>query len=234
MPTEVTVRIAATATIAEALARSMGSRAQRIHIDPLQEYLVELADEVPNGVILLIATGLPEIAALPLAESVTQRLPEVRVAILTRTPSTIQARLAALYGARVAVSQACGLAMLRAAVRSAAEGVPWYFGQPTPGGAFGLAPKPTPRELEVLSALTACPTRKAAAADLGMGIDTLDRHVASLRMKLGAPGSAQLHRLATEFGLVTPDCSRRRPSGPTPVAPTTWGPGRNSAPFPPS
>ena len=234
MPTGITVRIAAPATLAEALASSIGPHVQRIQIDPEREYLWRLAGEWPNRVILLIATNLPEVPALPLAEYVTGRLPEVRIVMLTRTPSTILAQLAAHYGAHAAVSQVCGLSMVRAAVRSAADGIPWYFGRPTPGDGFRTALKPTPRELDVLTALTTCPTRNAAAADLRMGIDTLDRHVASLRVKLDAPGSAQLHRLAAELGLVSPDDSRSRPSGPTPAAPTTWRPGRNSARFPPS
>ena len=219
LPTGIRLRIAAAATLAEALARSIGPHALPIHIDKGRDYLWQLADEEDGPLILLIATHLPEVAALPLAERVAGTLPSIRIVMLTRTPSMIQARLAALYGACGAVSQMCGLAMLRTALRAAADGIPWYFGEPAPQGRFEASLKPTPRELDVLAALTSFATRKAAAATR-IGIDTFDRHVASLRKKLGASGSAQLHRRANVllFLAALEQCLNRQGIRPAPGA----------------
>ncbi len=202
MPTGIRLRIAAAATLAEALARSIGPHALPIHIDEGRDYLWQLADQAGGPLILLIATNLPEVAALPLAERVAGTLPSVRIVMLTRSPSALQARLAALYGAFGAVAQVGGLSVLHTALRAAAEGVPWFFGAPIPGGALDSSLKPTSRELDVLAALTSLATRKAAAAATGVGIDTFDKHLASLRKKLGVSDFAQLQRLAPEIGLV--------------------------------
>lgn len=66
----------------------------------------------------------------------------------------------------------------------------------------------------MLAALTSLATRKAAAAATGIGIDTFDKHPASLRKKLGASSSAQLQWLAPEIGLVAGPTVLARTSSP--------------------
>lgn len=202
MPHQPRIRIAAPATLAEAIARCIGPHARPIHIDPQRDYLWHLSGGWPGADILLLATNLPEAAALPLAEQVARARPSIRIVILTQTKSAVDARLAALFGACGAVSRYCGLSTLLTALEAAADGVPWYFGETTPEGGTVPSLKPSPREIEVLKALTSWPTRESAAAALRIGIDSFDRRVASLRRKLAAPGDAQLPHLAGELGLV--------------------------------
>ena len=63
----------------------------------------------------------------------------------------------------------------------------------------------TPREVEVLRLLATGRTNREIAADLIIGLTTVDRHISNLYAKIGARGRADAAAYAVRHGLVQAD-----------------------------
>ena len=64
-------------------------------------------------------------------------------------------------------------------------------------------PPPTARQLEVIAAVIATGSRKAAAASLGIAVGTVDGNLERLRVRLGDVTMAQAIYVLTEGGLLS-------------------------------
>jgi DNA-binding CsgD family transcriptional regulator len=62
----------------------------------------------------------------------------------------------------------------------------------------------SPREVDVLRFLANGQRNKEIAADLGLSVYTVARHVATIYAKIGAHGRAEATRYALEHGILTP------------------------------
>ena len=65
----------------------------------------------------------------------------------------------------------------------------------------------TPREVEVLKRVAAGMTNKAIAAELGVAVPTIERHLVNLYTKIGARGRADATAYAVSHGLTRRPCN---------------------------
>jgi DNA-binding NarL/FixJ family response regulator len=155
-------------------------------------------DAVPD--LVLMDVGMKDMNGLDLAALLLQRLPDLRILMLSMydTPEYVQRALQ--VGARGYVLKDAPAAEIVAAIQAIAAG--GTFLSP----ALGLrlfrnqAPRPqlTPRESEILTALGRGHSSKQIARELGLSVRTVEAHRQNIKRRLDIEGQAELIKYAVE------------------------------------
>ncbi|MCE5202678.1 MAG: response regulator transcription factor [Actinomycetia bacterium] len=173
---------------------------------------VELAETLhPDVIVMDIA--MPVMNGIEATTAISERVPEVRVLILTQHEEP-------QYVAPLLRARACGFITKRAAgsdlmtaIRAVAAGE--IYVHPAMGNLVvyeaGLRSAPgsvdqlTTREREVLARVVRGHTNARIARDLRLSVKTVEWHRTNIMRKLGTHGVADLVRYAIEHGLVDID-----------------------------
>ena len=176
------------------------------------EALVLAADLRPD--VVLLDLTMPGMSGLDVAAALRERLPEVRVLVLSMHEQDEYVVAAVRGGAHGYVLKDADPGELRAAIR-AVHGGAGYF-SPAVAGHLGAAVRGelpadaprdrlerlTPREREVLARVAAGHTNREIATQLGISPRTVESHRESLMKKLSLRSVAELTRFALQSGLV--------------------------------
>ncbi len=172
-----------------------------------------LAEQHEPDVVLLDVT-MPGQSGLQVAVRLRQRLPSVRVLILSMHDRTEYVLEAVRAGASGYLLKDAGPAELREAVRAVQKGEAYFapavaqklsaalrgeLEEEQRRGNLGLL---TPREREVLVLIADGRTNKEIAGELGISPRTVETHRESLMRKLRIHTVAGLTRFAIEAGLI--------------------------------
>jgi DNA-binding NarL/FixJ family response regulator len=195
--------------LVEALPRSLGGEAA-VRVVGTEVALDRVPDAIrptPPDVLLLVAPAI----ALPLAAGVAalhRAFP--RLPILVAAPAAADATVGALAlaGAAGHVATDRGTAELVAAIARVAAGETLFPSALLVGllrrRSAPEADRLSPREVEVLAALTAGETIEDAAGRLGLSVHTVRSHLRNAMARLGASSRLEAVLVAIRSGLVRP------------------------------
>lgn len=174
-------------------------------VDSSQQLLQALKTETPD--LLLLDLTLREGNALDLIETITQRLPEVRILVVTMHQEALFAERCLRAGALGFVCKSEPTAVFRQAIRSVAAGEPFISsevssrvltqmrqGQPKEGNGIESL---SGRELTVFEAIGRGASIQEIAAQLYLSPKTVESYRDRIREKLAIPNSSALIRYAT-------------------------------------
>jgi len=172
-----------------------------------------LAAERRPDVVLLDLT-MPGMSGLEVTAALRERLPEVRVLVLSMHEQDEYVVAAVRGGAHGYVLKDADPGELRAAIRAVHGGAGYFspavarhLGAAVRGEVPADAPRDrlerlTPREREVLARVAAGLTNREIAAQLGISPRTVESHRESVMKKLSLRSVAELTRFALQSGLV--------------------------------
>ncbi|WP_238367592.1 response regulator [Mesobacterium pallidum] len=152
--------------------------------------------------IVLLDFGLPDATGIEVAIELARWVPEARVIVVTGRAGHDVARLLRAVGVRGVLSKAAPIEEICAGMQAV------MAGQEVIGPQFRLdeaqtgAAQLSPREIEVLMAISRGLTNVQAAEKLGISPKTVDTHRTSLMRKLGANSVATLLVRAAKLGLI--------------------------------
>ena len=152
--------------------------------------------------IVLLDFGLPDATGIEVAIELARWVPEARVIVVTGRAGYDVARLLRNVGVRGVLSKAAPIEEICAGMQAV------MAGQEVIGPQFRLdeaqtgAAQLSPREIEVLMAISRGLTNVQAAEKLGISPKTVDTHRTSLMRKLGANSVATLLVRAARLGLI--------------------------------
>jgi DNA-binding NarL/FixJ family response regulator len=171
------------------------------------EEAVSLA-EATNPDVVLMDLRMPRVDGVAATERIVTGLPGTAVLVLTTYADDASISGALRAGARGYLTKDAGRAELGAAVRSVASGQSTFTREigerlvrgftaspPTPGERF---PALTPREIDVLDAMTQGHNNAQIAADLFLSVATVKSYINTIFAKLGARDRA--HAVAIALG----------------------------------
>lgn len=158
--------------------------------------------------ILILDISMPNCNGLEAAEQIRTFAPASRILFLSMHDNPEYVRAAVKVGAAGFLLKDIGAADMISAIHTIAEGG-YYFSKnisvdalkPTsskPANPFNL----TDREIDVLKGIALGKANKEIAAELGIGVRTVESHRQRMREKLGGGNAAQLTHIAMELGLV--------------------------------
>jgi DNA-binding NarL/FixJ family response regulator len=179
------------------------------------EAVASAAELRPNVVVLDIS--MPGGSGLRAAGELIERVPEIRVLMLSVHDDIEYVHESIRAGAHGYLRKDSAPADLRAAVRALHEGGEYYSpeverqlteakrrGGRAPASPPLAASVLTPREQQILIQVAAGRTNREIGAELGISSRTVEAHRESLMMKLGVRTVAGLTRLAIAQGLLAP------------------------------
>ncbi len=176
------------------------------------EALALAADQRPD--VVLLDLTMPGMSGLDVTAALRERLPQVRVLVLSMHEQDEYVIAAIRGGAHGYVLKDAGPAELRAAIRAVHGGAGYFsaavaerLGAAVRGEAPVAAPRDrlerlTPREREVLALVATGLTNRDIAARLGISPRTVESHRESVMKKLSLRTVADLTRFALQSGLV--------------------------------
>ncbi len=171
--------------------------------------------EVADVQLAVIDVAMPRLTGLQATAEITQRLPELKVLILSMHDSEQYLFEALRAGASGYVLKSAADRDLVEACRAAVRGEPFLY----PAAVTALirdylrrarsgdeAPEDplTPRELEVLKLIAEAYTSDRIALELSISRRTVDRHRENILAKLGMRDRVELTRYAIKRGLIEP------------------------------
>jgi DNA-binding NarL/FixJ family response regulator len=171
--------------------------------------------EVADVQLAVIDVAMPRLTGLQATAEITQRLPELKVLILSMYDSEQYLFEALRAGASGYVLKSAADRDLVEACRAAVRGEPFLY----PAAVTALirdylrrarsgdeAPEDplTPRELEVLKLIAEAYTSDRIALELSISRRTVDRHRENILAKLGMRDRVELTRYAIKRGLIEP------------------------------
>ena len=184
------------------------------------EETIEIAAEAEDGFqaiekaqslqpdIMILDISMPYCNGLEAAERVKIVAPNCRILFLSMHNNPEYVRAAVKAGAAGFLLKDIGAAEMIKAIRTIVEGG-YYFSKTISGEALKPAnERPsnpfnlTEREEEVLKGIALGRANKEIAADLGIGVRTVESHRQRMREKLGGGNAAQLTHIAMELGLL--------------------------------
>jgi DNA-binding NarL/FixJ family response regulator len=145
----------------------------------------------------LVSTSLGGRSALELCHAFRERMPYVRV-VLVSGEGRVSAALASTHGAVASLSKQMPTAAIVAALKRVAEGGRVFPKDDVPG-----AVQLSKRELDVLQHLVLGLSNPEVAALLNLSRHTVKQHTSTVYRKLGVRNRAQAASRAQELGLVT-------------------------------
>lgn len=158
--------------------------------------------------VALVDVSLPTMSGLEVARAASQSCPEVRLLILSAYDDYAYVAEALDIGVDGYLLKTATIKELVDAVRAVADGV-LVLDRGVSGRLVrrrGATPQPvnglTPRESDVLPLLAQGYSNKQIAAELDLGVRTVEGHVASLLGKLGVASRAEAVAYALSHGLV--------------------------------
>lgn len=165
--------------------------------------------------VALVDVNLPGMSGLELARLLAARLPEVRVLVVSAYDDYAYVAEALEIGVSGYLLKTASARELLDAVRAVADGILVLDRAVSPRLARRAAPsagteKLSPRELDVLRLLARGRSNKQIAAQLGLGLRTVESHVSRLLAKLGVASRTEAvayalgHRLVEPAGRVDP------------------------------
>jgi DNA-binding NarL/FixJ family response regulator len=161
--------------------------------------------------VVLIDVSMPHLNGIEATRQLKQALPEIRILALSMHEDRTYVRRMLEAGAAGYVPKRAMATELLDAVRAVASGA-LYVDRRLAGEVGGLLKRAsseasarasrelTPREIEVLRSIARGFTNKEIAAQLGIGVKTIETHKARSMEKLGLQGRAAIVRLAVEQG----------------------------------
>jgi DNA-binding NarL/FixJ family response regulator len=172
---------------------------------------VELALREKDLDLAVLDVAMPRMTGLQAAAELSQRLPELRLLMLSMHESEQYLYEALKAGASGYVLKTAADRDLVEAVRAAMRGEPFLY----PAAVTALirdylardetpADPLSPRELQVLKLIAEAYTSDRIAAELSLSRRTVDRHRENILAKLGMRDRVELTRYAIRRGLVDP------------------------------
>lgn len=156
--------------------------------------------------LMLVDISMPGMNGVELVRQAIERVPALRVVVLSMFASREYVGAAVRAGARGYVLKEAPVEETIAAIDAVWAGGSYYSG-PVAGHALGHAttgePELTPREREVLLLVAHGASNKDAAARLDIGVRTVETHRLSLRRKLGVDSPSEFLKLAVMYGWTT-------------------------------
>jgi len=146
--------------------------------------------------LILVSTSLSGRSALELCRAFRDRMPHVRV-VLMSGEGPVSASMGRLNGAAASLSKQMPRQTIAAALQKVAEGAK-IFPRDTGTAAVRLSP----RELDVLQHLAAGLSNPEVAAALSLSRHTVKQHTSAVYRKLGVRNRAQAASRAQELGLL--------------------------------
>jgi DNA-binding NarL/FixJ family response regulator len=177
--------------------------------------VLAMAEETRPDVVVL-DLSLPGMSGLEITSRLRERLPEVRVLILSVHDHPEYVLGAVRAGAHGYLRKDTSPAELREALDRIANGESYFSspvagqltaalrGETPPEDAAARLARLTPRERQVLAGIAAGETSRAIATRLGLSPRTVETYRESLARKLGIRSVAALVRFALEAGLGQP------------------------------
>lgn len=157
----------------------------------------------PDVVVMDLA--MPGLDGVEATRRIRRDCPGTQVLMLSMYGDEDHVRPAVRAGVRGFLLKGAGLADLIAAIRAVAAGEEFFR---VPGGAAARAEGETdaeavltPRELQILRRVIAGRASADIAAELGIGIKTVEAHRSRMMQKLGVRNAAALVRRAVELGI---------------------------------
>lgn len=181
-----------------------------VPLDPEQPSVLEQAESVRPGALLLDA----DLAARPygsdLIEAVVRAVPGIAVVVLVRRPAAVGLVSALEAGARALVHRRCTAEELVAALAAALADQNWVSSELAgtlraellgeASGSHGA--ELSRRELEVLAVMATGATNSQIGQDLGISQHTVRNHVQSLMRKLGVSTRTDAVATGMRAGLI--------------------------------
>lgn len=152
--------------------------------------------------IVLLDFGLPDASGLEVAIELARWVPDARVVVVTGRAGHDVARLLRDVGVRGVLSKAAPIEEIRAGLHAVMQGKEVIGPQFRLDEAQTGAAQLSPREIQVLMAVSRGLTNVQAAETLGISPKTVDTHRTSLMRKLGANSVATLLVRAARLGLI--------------------------------
>jgi DNA-binding NarL/FixJ family response regulator len=171
--------------------------------------------EVADVQLAVIDVAMPRLTGLQATAEITQRLPELKVLILSMHDSEQYLFEALRAGASGYVLKSAADRDLVEACRAAVRGEPFLYPAAVTAlirdylrrarsGDEGPEDPLTPRELEVLKLIAEAYTSDRIALELSISRRTVDRHRENILAKLGMRDRVELTRYAIKRGLIEP------------------------------
>tara|TARA_R110001592_G_scaffold150874_2_gene376892 strand:+ start:198 stop:875 length:678 start_codon:yes stop_codon:yes gene_type:complete len=193
------------------------------------EHFIEVIADVSNGQqaleqaallgpdVVLLDISMPVMGGLEACESFRQRLPEIRLLIVTMHDNREYILKAVQAGAAGYVLKDVPTEELLLAVQTVFQGGTYFSSSvaKTLFSEFGTAPTRlsagshgqqalSPRETDVLALLTEGMGNKEIASQLSISVRTVEAHRLKIKQKLGINNSAGLIRYALDHGIGKP------------------------------
>ncbi|MEU7302767.1 response regulator transcription factor [Streptomyces sp. NPDC007189] len=146
--------------------------------------------------LVLVSTSLGGRSGLDLCRDLRDRMPHVKVVLLSGE-GRVSAALASAHGAVASLSKQMPTAAIMAAVKRVAEGARVFPKDEAPA-----AVRLSKRELDVLQHLVLGLSNPEVAAVLNLSRHTVKQHTTTVYRKLGVRNRAQAASRAQELGLV--------------------------------
>jgi two-component system, NarL family, response regulator NreC len=164
--------------------------------------------------VLVVDMMMPGLGGLEVIRQVVQIAPATRIVVLSMHADELYVREALRAGASAYVLKEAPAEEFVQAVREVSGGRRYLslalaeraidaYLQQTPAGGFDLYQTLTPRERDVLSLLAQGLASAEIAAELGLGVRTIETHRSNIMRKLGLGTQMDLLRFAVRRGIIT-------------------------------